>query len=504
MELNNSFSLSKLQYSKGTFQSGLVEENSLARALLLHPEVLAGVVHTIGPKFCMGYVLEGQLGNNNWQEVGQSEYNWDVFGEIIKTAYVVGTTNPLPDSRPGLGFAPFSVPLNDDYFAVGDLVRFGCGQVARVQKAPEQVGRTYVYTLELVTGDPLEYVRAGDLAIGAEVSWFSNRFEEFSEGGNSKWASPMRLTNQLSINRYSQAMTRSAMVADNNGVRLLKMNLHKGGKSSEVKAWMHEMQWQQMMHWRRNTEIDLIYGKYNKITSGSGAGTIALEGTNGRPVRSGAGLIEQIPYQNISTYASLTEDYLYDFTNHLQLASQDVENSHYVLMTGIGGKIAFDKAIKDRVRGELIAGSELYAQRINGGKALQYGKYFTTYVGVLGTTITLIHNPLMDDKRTFVRTHPRTGFPLESYNMYFFNVGQVGGQNNIQLVHKRDSKAIAWFTAGSTTPNGTSTVSGIDSRLTDASHLRSNGLDGYTTHFLTETGVFMRVPQSSGALLYAA
>ena len=144
--------------------------------------------------------------------------------------------------------------------------------------------------------------------------------------------------------------------------------------------------------------------------------------------------------------------------------------------------------MKDSVRGWTLVDSKFIT---GSGQELTLGGQFTTYKGLNGTEVTLMHMPLYDDPTHNRQLHPITGRPLESYRATFIDFGMYDGVSNIQKVAKKDRENVVWTTAGSVDPSGHSK---------SKSNVRSNTTDGYAVHMLAETGIMIQNPMSCGEL----
>lgn len=478
-------SFNGLQITKAKWNSGLTDSNSLAQALLTRPEISNTLAYAFGEKYMLQYLTQG-MGRvaNKYTTIGNSTYQWPLMGMLTKA---IPITVDFSLTNAGLNFSTFKVGVAERYFGVGDVVTFNSrGNFARVQDEPYQDGNSWIYTLQLVTSDPTESVPAADLAVGQELSTEFTLFEEYSEGGHSVETYPFWFENQLSISRMEYSMTGSAQ----SDVMILSTNSREGKGS---KLWMYEKEYQHMMRWMQQTERMRWYGKYNKTATGE----VFLPGKNGRPVLSGSGVLEQIAYSNRRTYTTLTEKVIREFLVDLMLMSKDAENKKFIAFTGTGGMEAFHQAMRDSIHAYPVVDTHFIT---GSGQNLTLGGQFVTYKGLNGTELTLVHNPIFDDPVHNRALHPETGRPLESYRFVMLDFGMYGGESNISMITKGtdgiNRSMVMWYTAGSTTPEGGD--SGIKKVM------RSNSLDGFSCHYLSETGIKIINPLSCGELVCVA
>jgi len=408
------------------------------------------------------------------------EYTWPLMGDLTKPIPISlnSTSNPV-DS--GAGFVPFTVLLPEDYFFEGCILKFQDSDVqARVKGIPVAYGTDFLYTLEIVASDPTVYVPAEDLKPGKLLTHLYTAFEEGSTGGGSFTAYPMMLKNQLTILRQSRSITGSA----DTDVMQLVLTKESGAKSM---MWTPYAQYCDNLEWERQLEYYRMYGKYNRLPNGESAN----RGANGRPVHIGNGLVNQIARANkmLVGPGGPTLDQLYDFMLQLQLASPDAENSQFIMSTGALGMKNFNNTV--------LAGANKYQQidttfTTKHGLGLKFNNQnYRTLQGVLGTTLTVVHNPIQDDRTKHTAIDPISGLPKESGSMYFMQNGKFGGQNNISMVAKKDRAFLSWTVAGSSGPNGQM-----------ANGMRASNVDGYSTHVLAEQGIKVTNPLACGAILY--
>lgn len=472
--------ISQLQWRKQKWNTELTDSNSLSQALLTKPEISNTLAYAFGDKFHLQYLTQGSgRVSDKYKLIGNSEFKWPLQGMLYKAIPITATTVGT-----GVNYTPIVVTLAENYFHVGDVVRFEQGAVARVQSEPVQLGTDWQYTLQLVTNDTTEVVPAADIAIGKELSFEWTLFEEHSKGGSSKEAFPMWFRNQLSTSRLSWSMSGSSRT----DVIVLET---KGASGKKGGLWIYEKQYQQMLSWMKQTERMRWYGRYNR----DGSGVISLPGANGRPVVSGAGVLEQIANSNKRNYTVATEQLYRDFIADLLMNSKEAENKKFIAFTGRGGMDAFNSAMRDAITAARIIDTNLVSRN---GMNLKFGSDFVTYQGLLNTELTLVYNPMFDDPVHNRSLHPLTGLPKESYRMVILDFSDYGGEPNISLCAKGadgvNRSMVNWYTAGSTLPEGGSTgLKGV---------LRSNSLDGFESHMLSETAIKITNPLSCGELIY--
>jgi hypothetical protein len=476
--------INDLQFTKMKYNGEFTDTNHLSTALLTKPEIARTVAYAFGDKYHLSYLTQGSgRVSDKYKMVGNGEFMWSLMGQLTKAVAITGDTVPARATGDvGRAFSSFTIPLEDKYFALGDKVKFGDKYTARVQEEPRQVGRSYIYTMQLITHDGSDAIPASLLEPGRSVGWAGTAFEEGSKGGSSKKATPMWFKNQMSTSRLSWGMTGSART----DVMALGMGKNKSGNQQFL--WLYEEEYQQMLQWNRISEIDRWYNRYNKSSNG----TVNLPGQSGRQVKQGAGLLQQLEGTNYREYSNLSEDYLRDFLTDLQIQAKDAENSHFMLMTGSEGLKQFDQALKTaRIAYELV---DTHFVSKHGGD-LHFGNNFRSYKGLLGSTFTVAYVPMFDDATLHTEIDPDTNLPYESGRMVFLDVADYEGEANISLCAKGadgvDRSMVHWCTEGSTTYQGGEAQK----------RMRSNDFDGFECHYLSETSIKVINPLSCGQMV---
>ena len=166
---------------------------------------------------------------------------------------------------------------------------------------------------------------------------------------------------------------------------------------------------------------------------------------------------------------------------------------NFIALTGKMGIREFNKAVLERQKdlGITVTNSGTF---ITGtGDSLTLTGHFKTVEFLNGVSLTVKEFSPYDDKVRNRTLHPTTKKPIESYRFTILNFGTVKGKANIRKVAKKNSENAMWYVAGSTTPFGEVASS--------MSVMRSNGLDGYEVHLLSECGIQIHDPTSSGEMI---
>jgi len=351
----------------------------------------------------------------------------------------------------------------------------------RVSGAPYQDGDYFVYTVFVADGRSESYIPPELLEKSKRVSREGSAYEEYSDESDIvNYNTPLKLRNHLTTMRLSYDITGSAYSSK----MVIEMKDPKTGKSSYL--WSDYQEWVALRQWYQTMDRFLVYSKYNANPDG----TTDLKGTNGRPVYIGAGLLQQIAASNRQSYTKLTADLLEDYLFNLSYNIMAKGERKFVALTGEMGMKEFDRILKEKASGYQLVDTKFVS---GSGQELTLGGQFTTYKMLNGIELTLKHFPLYDDIVYNRSLHPVSGKPLESYRMTFVDFGMRDGESNVQKVVRKDREMAMWHIAGSVAP-GTG-------HAKSKSTLRANAKDGYSVNFLTEQGIMMKDPTTSGELI---
>ena len=496
------------QFRDGTF----TDQNQLASALLTTPHVEDQLTYALGdPTKSNRYgliqsmttkVFSGSSATegSSYKMIGNNTYEWHMQGAWLRTIPITDNAYGASDT-PGYNFQPFTVNLAEKYFSVGDVCMTNSRKLIRLKEEPYQSGNSWCHTFQLSTYTPEDFVPASDLQSDKVLAWSHTMFEEGSEGGGSKEATPMAFRNTMTIQRMAWGMTGGAKT----DVMVFKF---KVGDKANSDLWLYKKQYENLVLWNRMQEAMLWN---SRTTVDPVTGMISISGSNGRSLRAGSGIEEQISGSNQIIVNELTEDVLQFMLTDIDQNYQDVEDRKMMVFTGMGGIREFDRAMKRSLGGlgGFVQEANTFIEK-KGGNKLAYGSQFTTYRGLLGTEFTVVHHPFFDDKTIWTEIDPATGYTTKSFEMFFLDFSVMDGTPNIQLISKGaggDNRRLkTWFTAGATTPSmGDYSKQPSEKEMREIAResIRSNGYDGFMNYYLSETGVIIRNPLRCGKITVA-
>lgn len=477
--------LNDLQLYKTKFFSGLTDENMLSNALVTEPHQVSNVLSYIFGRYETNTIDFLTSGMGKTITIQNREYEWPVAIEqdraiTIKDAKYQGSSISSSDT-PGIDGTPVKLWLAEKWFGPGAILAFDDRQFkARVMGEPYQDGTDWVYTVQVV-GRSNSYIDPDMLTAGRKVSREGSAYEEGSEEADIvNYQTPFKLRNHLNTLRLRYDITGSAY----SSVMVIAMKDPQSNKTSYL--WSDYQEWVALRQWYETIDRWMVYSESNQDENG----TTSLKGTSGRPVFTGAGLLQQIAPANRRYYTTLTADLLEDFLFDLSYNILGTNERRFVALTGEMGMKEFDRVLKEKASSYTLVDTKFVT---GSGQNLTLGGQFTTYKMLNGIVLTLKHMPLYDNTTYNRKLHPVSGKPLESYRMTFLDIGSRDGEPNLLKVVRKDREMVMWHVAGAVAPGS--------GHAKSVSTLRANGRDGYTVNFLSEQGIMMKDPTSSGELI---
>ena len=467
--------------------SDLVDENMLATALLTKPYEVSTVISYVFGKYENNTLDFLTMGLGKTLVIENRQYEWPVMIEsdkaiTIKQAAWMGSTTIASTDCPGLNGSPIQIWVAEKWFGPGAIVAFDDREFqARIQGEPYADGADFVYTLVVADGKPESYIPPALLAAGKQISREGSAYEEYSEEADIvNYQTPFKLRNHLTTMRLQYDITGDAY----SSVMVIALRDPATGKSSYL--WSDYQEWRALRQWYDTIERYSVYSKYNANADG----TTDLMGTNGRPVYIGAGLLEQIAPANKRYYTTLTTDILDEFLFDLSYNILGTNERKFVALTGEMGMKEFDRVLREKAATYTLVSTNFVT---GSGQNLTLGGQFTTFKMLNGIELTLKHFPMYDNLVYNRKLHPTSGKPLESYRFTIIDIGARDGEPNLVKVVRKDREMVMWYVGGSVAPGA-----GHSKSLTT---MRSNAKDGYTVNFLSEQGLMLRFPNSSGELI---
>ena len=479
--------LNNLVIYRTKWHSDLLDENTIMNTLMADRHKMSPVLSYIFGRYDQGNIVDFITnGMGRVETIASRFYEWDVMIEhdkavTIRAAKWQGATIQSTDV-PGLNQTPIQLWLAEKWFGPGAVLEFDDKEFqVRVMGEPYQDGNEWVYTVIVVDGQAASYIPPSLLASGKAVSRAGSAYEEYSEEADIvNYQTPFRLRNHLTTMRLTYDITGDAY----SSVMVISLRDPKTKKQTDL--WSTYQEWTAMRQWYERIDYQTMYSKYNANADG----TVSLLGTNGRPVYIGAGLLQQIAPANKKNYTTLTLELLDSFMSDLSYNILGMGERKFIALTGEMGMREFDRVLRSKASGYTLVASNFVT---GSGQNLTLGGQFTTYKGLNGVELTLKHFPVYDNPVHNRKLHPVSGKPLESYRMTFVDFGMRDGEANLRKVVRKDREMVMWHVAGAVAP-GQGHAKSINT-------LRANAKDGYSVNFLSEQGVMLNDPTTSGELV---
>jgi hypothetical protein len=367
--------------------------------------------------------------------LNDTQYVWDIMGRMKHTSQVYALYN-TGLAKPGLGFSPFQVYMQDNWF-IGQHGAMTADRqhLLRIQGEPtKQANGMYLYTFVIVGGNHAEYVSLNNFTPGCYWTMAAPSVAaSFSDGNRSNSMGPAKMTNQFGFQRFSKVI--SGNIAHK--ATKFEFDLEGGGKTN---LWMpFEMKLFEIDR-RLDIETDLWTSVYNRDNNGQ----ITLKDeVTGKPIPKGAGIFEILKSTGqYNTYSTLTRS-MWDsiitniFTNRVDRTPMEI-----ILYTGAGGMRQFDNAMKTDAfaKGYFTPMGKQEIESVSKeGQYLTYGNYFRHYRTVdgylLSVTETNFFNQGLLAESDRKNGRMVGGLPLSSYTFVFLDHSMTdGGERNVTLV----------------------------------------------------------------------
>ena len=483
---------SNLEIYRTTPFSGLTDENNLRKAQLTAPAQITSMVSfLLGTKDNGSFLDLISSGIGHVKEIESNEYRWKVMidgDRAINIVRAAGTNQAgvyrdtcVAGEYYGHNGSPITIWMSEDYFGPGAIIELDDRNfLLRVNGEPYQDGALWAYTCDNASGVGVNAVPGRYLTSDNKVSRLGSLYEEYSDESDIiNYNSFLELRNHLSTSRIQFDITGDAYAS----VLVIAMKDPDTGKTSYL--WDQWQRWKAIKEWHKREEAMALYSKYNVNPQG----VTQLKGKNGRPIYSGAGIIEQISAANRRPYTVLDQETLETFLGDISYNLLGVKNRHFLCFTGEEGA----KLLDSLMRKEASAFHMTDTKFVSGsGQELVLGGQFKTWNMRNDISFTIQRMPAFDDREHNRLNHPVTGKPIESYRMIFIPATTPDGEANIVKVVRKGRELVQWSTGGSLNID-----TGFGKSFGD---LRSNAKDGASGFLLGESGYMVKFPQACGDL----
>jgi len=489
--------ISPLQKYEPKDWSGLTTENHLGALFAQEPQYISKVIEQIYKVNLGGDDIVSFLDQFPTEYVQDDvPFKWMLQGADEKNIPLIGCYDNMVDAvagtesttSRGIGMSTFVLVFPEKLFSATDVI---VGEQPdlyklRIIKDVEPLGTNYAATVQLVTGNDMLTVPIDQLAPTTRWSKEYSLVEQTlsKRGGEVSHTSPFMMENTLSMIR-KQYEVPGNMIRKGLNKPLAFSFVDVNGKMQT--RWIHKLDWDFLVQFRRERARLLLYGNSNKKADGS-YGNL---GESGYEIRAGHGLYEQIAPSNIFYYTKFDIDWLTQIAIGLSVGKLPEDERRFVLSTGEYGMFQFHNAVENKVTGWE---PNRFQDRITiSGNKMTYKGQFLEYRTVNGITFELMHDPMKDSPIRNKVYHPEGGL-LSSREYDLLDFGSSSGDANIKKVMLEGEEEIFKYIPGMRDPYS------AYNNLTQPG-VTASSVDGYEVHKMFIGGMRIANPMKCARIL---
>lgn len=430
---------------------GLTKENHLGSIFQLAPQKATNLMVQL-LAFYKGKTLDTLLNQFPIRAFeDDSEYTWDAIGSSRRNVPLLeardenGTPVTENSGMIGVGTAPFYLVFGEDWFADGEYIVGNLNEIYqfRILGDPRMEGTNAVYKVELAGGNtlgcPAERLLAGE-RFSKEAAFVEKELSR--KVGDLRFSSPISMRNEWSTIR-KQYKVPGSMLNKKLAVGI-PITKETNGRYTKTVAtmWMHNVEWQFEQEFSEEKNNALAFGRSNR----NGNGEYMNFGKSGNPIKTGAGLFEQMEVGNTMYYNTFSIKLIEDALYQLSAAKLDMNDRYFLIKTGEMGAIQFHKAVLQTVSGWTqftLNGDQLgIVQKTQSNlhsNALSAGFQFVEYKAPNGVRVKIDVDPYYDDPVRNKIQHPNGG-PAFSYRYDIMYIGTMEQPNIFKCEIKGQSE----------------------------------------------------------------
>lgn len=418
----------------------LTKENHLGSIFQLAPQKATNLMVQL-LAFYRGKTLDTFLNQFPTREFeDDSEYTWDAIGSsrrnipLLEARDENGTPVTENSGMVGVGTAPFYLVFGEDWFADGEYIVGNLNEIYqfRILGDPRMEGTNAVYKVELAGGNtlgcPAERLLAGE-RFSKEAAFVEKELSR--KVGDLRFSSPISMRNEWSTIRKQYKVPGSMLNKKLAvGIPIIKDTNGRYTKTVATK-WMHNVEWQFEQEFSEEKNNALAFGRSNRNSNGE----YMNFGKSGNPIKTGAGLFEQMEVGNTLYYNTFSIKLIEDALYNLSAAKLDMNDRYFLIKTGEMGAIQFHKAVLQTVSGWTqftLNGDQLgIVQKTQSNlhsNALSAGFQFVEYKAPNGVRVKIDVDPYYDDPVRNKIQHPNGG-PAFSYRYDIMYIGTMDQPN---------------------------------------------------------------------------
>ena len=466
----------------GTFDANRTTmTNSLARALLLRPEISTHISNLFEDNFSafssylsrMGLTKKGLyegLSEPNFKVIGNRKFMWSLKGYPFRKGTVTDEYySAVSMSQPGINGSEVTIYLDTDYFSPYDVLELsdrytgGAGtQVQVMNEMPQEISNhVWAYKVKLKTNypgnpDAPAYINPLLIQRGMEVGYSHNSFPEMSETGYEKNTFPEWHTEYMTIQRMQYSISGSA------GESVLWVE-HNGQK-----LWFPQQDYEMMRRWAYSRENQLLFGQATIDQNDH----VYMKDLLGREIVSGNGIMTQGVGALKFQYNVLSQKVIENVMRDMQLLANGDGPVELFVMGGQAFCWDFDHLMRDVFKYNPMPLFVSDAQAKMGVKS-----NFTSFEGP-GVRIIVAWGKALDAVWR-PQQYDMYGVAKNSRKGIFVSLGNtIGGDPMVELIALGKRAMIK------------NEISG----MTAGKEFTSNSMDGKQVQILSETGIALRNP----------
>ena len=486
--------ISKLQTLDPKDWTGLTTDNHLGALYMQQPQLVSEVIEHIykvnlGGDDVVSFINQFPVMYIDddvpfdWLLQGADEKNIPLLG-AYKSDYSTAPT------KAGIARTPFFMEFGERLFEFSDVIVGEHTELYRLRVISDPVARgtSWMYEVQLITGDDNLFVPSTELEAGKRWSKeYSQVAQTLSKrGGGIMHTSPFRMRNWLSMIR-KQYTVPGNMIRKGENKPLAFSWVDQDGK--KITSWLGKLDWDFLTQFRRERARLLMYGDANKMPDG----TFGNVDENGYEIRSGYGLYPQVAPSNIFGYNTFDLDHISEIALGLSVGKLPEDQRRFVLSTGEYGAYQFHKAVEEKA-GWWTPNFTSDRIKMANGK-MSYSGQFLKYVFVNGIEFEVMIDPMLDNPVRNKIQHPDGGLASSrEYNLWDF--GTAGGEPNIQRIALKGDEEIYKYIPGMRDPFSPY------NNLTKPG-MAATSVDGYEVHKMCIAGVRVKNPMRTMRIIPA-
>lgn len=334
----------------------LTKENHLGSIFQLAPQKASNLMVQL-LAFYRGKSLDTFLSQFPVKEFDDdSEYTWDAIGSsrrnipLIEARDENGVVVTADSGMVGAGTAPFYLVFGEDWWADGEYIVGNLNELYqfRILGDARLEGTNAVYKVELAGGNtvgcPAERLLAGE-RFSKEAAFVEKELSR--RVGDLRFSAPISMRNEWSTIR-KQYKVPGSMLNKKLAVGIPIVKETNGRYTKTVSnMWMHNVEWQFEQEFAEEKNNALAFGRSNRNSNGE----YMNFGKSGNPIKTGAGLYEQMEVGNTMYYNTFSIKLIEDALYELSAGKLDMGDRYFLLRTGERGAIQFHKEILKTVSG---------------------------------------------------------------------------------------------------------------------------------------------------------